>query len=92
MRVGQRGAGVLGWQAKNRVGEMAINLGAPFARGSCGGVHGVPVFKWHAASRRHCSILMGGPDVSGPYEHHHPTPTFQIYLQGQHVCHLSPRT
>ena len=49
------------------------SLGTPVPHGSCSGVHGVPAFKRRAASRRRRSILMGGPDVSGPYEYHHPT-------------------
>jgi hypothetical protein len=43
-------------------------LGAPFPYGSCRGVHAVTAFKRRAASRRSCSTLVGGPDISGPYE------------------------
>jgi len=64
-------------------------MGAPFPYGSSRGVHGVPAFKRYAAGRRCRSILMGGPDLSGPYECHHPPPAIQVCLQGRHVCRPS---
>jgi len=60
-------------------------LGAPFPYGSCRGVHAVTAFKRRAASRRSCSTLVGGPDISGPYEYHPPPSTIRSCLQGRHV-------
>ena len=50
------------------------SAGTPFQHGSRRGVHGLPAFTRLAANHRRCSILKGGPDISGPYEYHHPTP------------------